>query len=188
MVTRDRRALAAAQTAFRARGYRHTPVDATAVLVAAGAVLAAICLWTADCSAETSPSPRVCAPEFEGTRRATVTVDGQVGVWFAAPVARCILADLEELPHVRVRVTLLEERLTLRDEQVERLRRAVGLAAEEAQTAADALETAVRLRREAEDSARVWWRSPVLWFAVGVVVSAGLVALTAYALSSVSGP
>jgi len=35
-------------------------------------------------------------------------------------------------------------------------------------------------------SAQVWYRSPVLWFAVGVVVTGGLVALTAYGLSSVN--
>lgn len=32
-----------------------------------------------------------------------------------------------------------------------------------------------------------WWRSPVLWFAVGVVATVGLVALSAYGLSAVGG-
>ena len=34
-------------------------------------------------------------------------------------------------------------------------------------------------------SSNPWWRSPVLWFSVGMVVSGALVALTGYALSSI---
>ena len=36
-------------------------------------------------------------------------------------------------------------------------------------------------------SASPWWRSPSLWFAIGMVVAGGLVALTGWALSTVSG-
>lgn len=36
-------------------------------------------------------------------------------------------------------------------------------------------------------SANAWWRSPALWFAIGVVVAGALVALTAYGLSAVGG-
>lgn len=36
-------------------------------------------------------------------------------------------------------------------------------------------------------SSQSWWRSPTLWLAVGVIVTAGLVALSAYGLSAVGG-
>lgn len=37
------------------------------------------------------------------------------------------------------------------------------------------------------NTAHAWWRSPALWFAIGVIVAGVLVALTAYGLSSVGG-
>jgi hypothetical protein len=50
----------------------------------------------------------------------------------------------------------------------------------------EALEAAVSASALAEGRAEAWWRHPGLWFTVGVVVSAGLVALAAYALSMIS--
>ena len=38
-----------------------------------------------------------------------------------------------------------------------------------------------------ENRARSWWRSPVLWFAIGVLTAGGLTALAAYGLSAVGG-
>lgn len=147
--------------------------------VAAGAVLVAFVVLPSIARAE-------CAADYEGPRRATLDHDGAPGVWFAAPVARCMLADLEELPALRERVSLLTERLDLRDDQIVRLRRIVELAEAGEARAVEALDRAVVEAREARESASVWWRSPVLWVAVGVVMTAGLVALTAWALSSIS--
>lgn len=36
-------------------------------------------------------------------------------------------------------------------------------------------------------SSQSWWRSPTLWLAIGVVVTAGLVAVSAYGLSAAGG-
>lgn len=36
-------------------------------------------------------------------------------------------------------------------------------------------------------SAEAWWRSPALWFAVGIIVAGALTAVTAYGLSAVGG-
>jgi hypothetical protein len=44
----------------------------------------------------------------------------------------------------------------------------------------------MRRAREAEESRDAWHRSRVLWFAVGFIVAGAIVALTAYALDSVS--
>lgn len=175
--TSDPRALQAAQRALEPRGSRVGAGSRFALLVALGALLGALLLWGSVARGENA--------EPEAPRRATIEHNGAVGVWFRADVARQLLADLEELPVLRQRVALLEERLEIRDDQIERLRLVVELAEEGERRASDALAEAVRLRREAEESSRVWWRSPVLWLSVGVVVTGGLVALTAYALSAI---
>ena len=100
----------------------------------------------------------------------------------------CMVRDLRELGLLRARVTLLDERLELRDGQVETLRRAVELGQQAEARLVEAIERAVAARRAAEERVDVWWRSPALWLGVGVVVTAGLVALTAYALDAVSDP
>lgn len=180
--TSDPRALAAAQRAFEERGPRPREAPAFALLVALGAILVALLTFGVNAAGEEAPEDPPRAP-----RRATIEHAGEVGVWFRADVAREMLADLEELPLLRTRVSLLEERLELRDSQVERLRRVVDLAQEGERIALEGLENALAARREAEEGARVWWRSPTLWLSVGVVLTAGLVALTAYALSAVPG-
>ncbi len=38
-----------------------------------------------------------------------------------------------------------------------------------------------------ENKARSWWRSPALWFTIGVLTAGALVALTAYGLGAVGG-
>lgn len=179
--TSDPRALAAAQRAFDEGGPRPRGTSVFALLVVLGAILGAVLVFGAVAAGEEAEVEAPRAP-----RRATIEHAGEVGVWFRADVAREMLADLEELPLLRARVSLFEERLELRDSQVERLRRAVELAAEGERIALEGLETALAARREAEESARVWWRSPTLWLSVGVVVTAGLVALTAWALDSVT--
>lgn len=175
--TSDPRALHAAQRALEPKVSRDSGTPRFALLVALGAILGALLVFGAAARGEEA--------EPEAPRRATIEHAGAVGVWFRADVARQMLADLEELPVLRQRVSLLEERLELRDDQVERLRLVVELTEEGERRAADALAEAVRLRRETEESARVWWRSPSLWLAVGAVVTGGLVALTAYALSAI---
>ena len=47
-------------------------------------------------------------------------------------------------------------------------------------------EQAVRAVNQ-ENKARSWWRSPVLWFAIGVLTAGGLTALAAYGLGAVGG-
>ncbi len=108
------------------------------------------------------------------------------GVWIATPVLGCMVSDLAALPLVRQRVGLLESRLELRDDQVGNLRRAVAMGQQAETSLTEALEAAVSAGTLAESRAEAWWRHPGLWFTVGVVVSAGLVALAVYALSMIS--
>lgn len=56
-----------------------------------------------------------------------------------------------------------------------------------AQQQRDAYQDRATAAERRAQSAQAWWRSPALWFAIGVVVAGALVALTAYGLSAVGG-
>ena len=50
----------------------------------------------------------------------------------------------------------------------------------------DAYEERARQAREQAQRSRAWWRSPALWFCIGMIVTGALVALTGWALASAS--
>ena len=97
-------------------------------LVCALAVVATVCTMPSLSSAQGAATGLQCAPEVpDHQRRLVMPVDGRDGVWVDGCVMRCMVADLNELPLVRQRVGLLEEQLSVRGDQVERLRRALEL-------------------------------------------------------------
>jgi hypothetical protein len=149
-----------------------------AVAVVGGALVAAFVIWGAPACGE--PAARV-----------PLQYQGAEGLWLRLDVAQALLADLQELPIRRREVTLLGEELELRSGQVERLRSMADLeraAAGEALTALHQAEQAGAELRQQLEQARAaqapWWRSPILWLSVGVVVAVGLEVAAAYLLGS----
>lgn len=128
------------------------------------------------------------AQEPSSPRSELVVRDGVTGMWFPMDTARRMLADLQELPVRQRMVTLLEEELELRDTQVLRLREVATLELEAARVASDALEAAVRQTREARQELDAWYRSPVLWAVVGVVVAGLVVWASVEVLRATAGP
>lgn len=130
-----------------------------------------------DVSSECAPDVAESAP-----RRAMLAhANGTPGVWFHLDVARCMLGRLSTLPLYADRVRLLSERLQLDDRRIALLREAVALSKAAEDRATAALETAYRAAREAEEAADAWYRSPVLWFALGAAttVAVALVGIAA---------
>jgi hypothetical protein len=85
-----------------------------------------------------------------------------------------MLQDLRELQLLRVRATLLEERLELRDRQYGLLQETTELGT---QALTDSQEMVGELssqlvKIEAERDA--WWRSPYLWSALGIAMGVGI--------------
>lgn len=105
-----------------------------------------------------------CPAGPEEGRRAVVVHQGAEGVWFRLDVARCLLADVEELRLLRERVRLLDERLRLRDEQVELLRATVTLDDAIAERLAATADAALRLSARSE-------RRSILRIVVGVAAA-----------------
>jgi hypothetical protein len=102
--------------------------------------------------------------EYEGTQ----------GIWFSLETHRLILADVRQVPKLRERVTLLEQKLALQGANIADLQLSRDLAVQSRDVAVGAVEAAVRGRREAEESRDAWHRSRVLWFTLGFVAAAAL--------------
>lgn len=127
-----------------------------------------------------------CAPSIEANRRAALSHDGDQGFWFHGDVARCLLQRYSLVAPFAQRVELLEARLQLQSERDALQERRVALAVQEAETATGTLEAAVRRAREAEEARDAWYRSPALWFAVGVVATVVLEVVAIWAISEVA--
>jgi len=152
-------------------------------------VLALVFLAAAPASAqELLDVDGVCAPELTENRRATLTHDGAVGLWFHADVARCMLGRLQALPLYAERVSLFEERLVLTNERQELTHRQIQAAQESEARAVGVLEASERRAREAQEELDAWYRHPALWFVVGAVVIGAVVALGVLVYSQVRIP
>jgi hypothetical protein len=117
-----------------------------------------------------APHVAPCAPEVM-QRRAALTHDGQPGVWFHEAVARCMLADLQELGFLRERLVLFEQDQSLRNAQIGDLRAALAASRGISDAAEEAITASSRRAERAEEARDAWYRQPVLWFVLGAAAS-----------------
>ncbi|RLB42420.1 MAG: hypothetical protein DRH30_04820 [Deltaproteobacteria bacterium] len=129
----------------------------------------------------------VCAPGITGAYRGSwinveVAGDSVRARWFPADIIRCMTIRTTRLPLYAARVQVLDHRIVILSDRVVNLQRQADSAEEGEIVAVLAVDAAVRGQREAEESRDAWHRSRALWFALGAVVTAAIVALTGYAL------
>lgn len=114
-----------------------------------------------------------------------VGVEGDA-VMFQRDTAECMLMRLELLAELAPYVRLLENRMNLvNDRDALQLRR-VDLAEAEARSASGALDEAMTRAIVAEEERDAWYRSPILWVSVGVVITVALEAVAVLILREVS--
>lgn len=123
-----------------------------------------------------APTPSEPCADLEAAARAaavpTLLASGGIqGMWFAMPAARLILCQIRDL-QLRHRASLLDAR------ERELWQRRVEIQSERAQAAIEArndLRTVIQAAQDrakaAEEALSSWTRSPVLWFAVGVIAT-----------------
>jgi len=144
------------------------------ILLLCGSMLLSTAVTT--CSAHAQDLPplpaitEACAPELTTGRRAEISVGGAAGIWFAMPVARCLTSNLEALPLYAERVAQLQLRIEAGGALTLILREEVTLAERQAESAAQGLEHAIRIAREAEEDRDRWYRQPLLLIGLGVVL------------------
>jgi hypothetical protein len=115
----------------------------------------------------------------------SVKINGKEGTWFPLETAKKVLSDVREL-ELRKMESELCTRETLQREDLERsLRSALDTSKEINGSYRIYVSEAEERARKAEDRLNHWTRSPILWTAIGVVLTGGLVALSVTALNSV---
>ena len=96
--------------------------------------------------------------------------NGIEGVWFPAPTAKRVLADVQELRLLRERLALIDTQLALKEERIEILALKLAGADEIADNQEQIAEIRGQRLAEIEQESKSWYRSPFLWLGVGVVV------------------
>ncbi len=115
--------------------------------------------------------------EAEPTRH---ELEGVAGIWFPGAIARLMLCEVRELRLRRREIVLTVGEIRLWEQRVDFTERQRDLAVEARDRLDGIVVAAVRRAREAEESRDAWWRSPVLWIVVGVVVGGGILIGGAY--------
>lgn len=109
---------------------------------------------------------------------------GVPGMWFPESVARLMLCEVRELRIRRRELSLVDSELSLWERNAAIYQEQTALAVEALETYRGIVGAAERRAREAEERADRWSRHPALWFAVGVIATGAIVAVTAYGLNS----
>ncbi|MGB0971007.1 MAG: hypothetical protein ACPGVG_08600 [Mycobacterium sp.] len=136
-----------------------------------------------------APELRLRAPRtFRLDAPSRLTLNDVPGMWFPLSTARTILADVRELQLGRTERRLADEEVAMFELRREHANSVIANL-EEANLRREALiDRAGERARRLQAALDSWTRSPILWFAVGVLTTGAVVALTAYALAAGGGP
>lgn len=97
--------------------------------------------------------------------------EGSPGIWFREDVAERVLRELKQARLSDDLRALYEHKIELLDDEIAAAQRLLELAEEAEQRALDASAVALDAQIEAEEQLTRWHRSPVLWFAAGIIVT-----------------
>jgi hypothetical protein len=104
----------------------------------------------------------------------------RTGMFFSMDAARYILCAVQELRSRRQEIELYERELSALALQIELGERQLELS-NQANNQLNVLAThSLNRAREADERANKWYRSPLLWFCIGIVLSVGLLIGSAY--------
>ncbi len=111
-----------------------------------------------------------CAPEIpEENRRIVMGVNGQAGIWFPIPIAKCLLSDVEALKLSKQEVFLLTEKASYLSDSKALLSAANVASEAKVKTLEEAL---AKSDKALEASKPSILESPLLWGAIGVALGA----------------
>jgi len=110
--------------------------------------------------------------------------NGIHGMWFSMPTSRLMLCEVRTLRLESRDRSLVDQELALWGQRVDNLHEQIGLMTQARTALETAIAAAERRARDAEAERDAWYRSPFLWFALGGVAAAALVALAVGVLGS----
>lgn len=178
------------EMATRRRSRRRRAATVRAVLVVVlilGALTGAARAQDGPVSDETRSQTRIdpcselrAASEVIEAEPTRLMVEGTTGMWFPIPIARLMLCEVREL-RARRRVSLLDAReLSLWELRVDFTERQLELAVEARDRLEAVVDDADRRAREASEELGAWYRSPILWAVIGIVLGGAAVLGGAY--------
>lgn len=100
-------------------------------------------------------------------------------MWFDAEVAKCLLQDVQRARQLDLLVLDYQARETVQAQLLELTEKQLSLAIEGENRADAGMQTAIRLRIDAEDKLHSPRRNPALWFGLGLISATAAAALTA---------
>jgi len=109
--------------------------------------------------------------------------DGHPGYWFADETATKMLKDLKELKLVKEKLALIDTKLELKDQQLELLREDIKVTEDISDQWQIAFKEQAKLTQMCEEEKNAWYKSPLLWGGVGLVVGVGITIGIGYALA-----
>jgi hypothetical protein len=120
-------------------------------------------------------SPKCPLGAAHKKRRATksksglLCLDGSIGQWFPIARARLLLTDVKLGRNALKQVPLLEQKSSFALQRVKLLELQVG----DSEKIAETWRQAAQEQAKALQSQHAWYKSPTLWFAVGLVLGVG---------------
>ena len=153
-------------------GWGFDEVTRLATALTAG-ILWSVCFGQAKAQDAEAPA---CAPEVTENRHAFVLHEGQPGIWWNEPVARCLIAGFGALRLVKEELSLTNMQLRLRSDQLAKYQQAV--------SASVAVEIEIRKALElAKSHAETGFlESPLLWGPVRFGLGLAVTVLTMFAV------
>lgn len=109
--------------------------------------------------------------------------EGHPGYWFAEETATKMLKDLKELKILREKLALIDIKLEKKDVQLELLREDIRITENISEKWKLAFEEQVKLTQICEEEKNAWYKHPLLWGSVGLVLGVGMTIGIGYALA-----
>jgi len=119
-----------------------------------------------------------CVPLEKATLKDTCVVMARgdvTGVWFELKVADELRKLKLEVPELRFQVQKLEAQVDVEQRRVKLFQEAAQLRAEALAQSEKLTDSVLAKSAKVQEESAAWYRSPVLWFAVGVVVTSAAV-------------
>ena len=109
--------------------------------------------------------------EDEEESEAIMERNGVPGFWFERTFALEMLESLREFEILQYEIRVMEHQLSLRTDQLERLRESLSLERETSDRLTTELETAQQRAIEAEQRRDKWYRKPAFLISMGVIIT-----------------
>lgn len=103
-----------------------------------------------------------------------LTLDGEEGVWMPKEMANKLLSDIELIPKLEMKIDDLELALDVNSKRMDNFKLGMEHEKRSKEVAIKALQLSEIKLEETNTKLHIWYRNPVIWLVVGIVVGVGV--------------